>query len=88
MKIMLIFNICVFQLLQERADKICEMAGVMQRSVQIDEENQAREQELMSRLITENKVKNIFCFCNYSVWEHRRKEINLLFMGTIFAKEN
>lgn len=42
-------------LLQERADKICEMAGVMQRSMQIDEENQAREQELMSRLITENK---------------------------------
>ena len=47
----------IFQLLQERADKICEMASVMQRSMQIDEENQAREQELMSRLITENKVK-------------------------------
>jgi hypothetical protein len=62
MKIILIFNICVFQLLQERADKICEMAGVMQRSVQIDEENQAREQELMSRLITENKVKKHFLF--------------------------
>ena len=46
----------IFQLLQERADKICEMASVMQRSMQIDEENQAREQELMSRLITENKV--------------------------------
>ena len=46
----------LFQLLQERADKICEMASVMQQSVQIDEENQAREQELMSRLMTENKV--------------------------------
>ena len=49
----------LFQLLQERADKICEMASVMQKSVQIDEENQAREQELMSRLITENKVSLI-----------------------------
>jgi hypothetical protein len=49
-----------FQLLQDRADKICEMALVMQKSVQIDEENQAREQELMSRLITENKVTKMF----------------------------
>jgi hypothetical protein len=36
------------------------MALVMQKSVQIDEENQAREQELMSRLITENKVNKMF----------------------------
>jgi hypothetical protein len=49
-------NRLFLQLLQERADKICEMASVMQKSVQIDEENQAREQELMSRLVTENKV--------------------------------
>jgi hypothetical protein len=40
------------------------MALVMQKSVQIDEENQAREQELMSRLITENKVNKMFvCLC-------------------------
>ena len=50
-------TICFFiQLLQDRADKICEMAGVMNQSIQIDEERYAKEQELMSRLLTENKV--------------------------------
>ena len=50
-------TICLFiQLLQDRADKICEMAGVMNQSIQIDEERYAKEQELMSRLLTENKV--------------------------------
>ena len=43
-------------MLQDRADKICEMAGVMNQSIQIDEERYAKEQELMSRLLTENKV--------------------------------
>ena len=43
-------------MLQDRADKICEMANVMQKSIQIDEENMAKEQELMARLVTENKV--------------------------------
>ena len=43
-------------MLQDRADKICEMANVMQKSIQIDEDSVAKEQELMSRLITENKV--------------------------------
>ena len=43
-------------MLQDRADKICEMANVMQKSIQIDEENMAKEQELMARLATENKV--------------------------------
>ena len=47
-----------FQLLQDRADKICEMANVMQKSIQIDDENLAKEQELLARLITENKVRN------------------------------
>ena len=47
----------LFQLLQESADKICEMASVMNQSIQIDEEGQAQEKELMSRLVTENKVK-------------------------------
>ena len=32
------------------------MAGVMNQSIQIDEERYAKEQELMSRLLTENKV--------------------------------
>ena len=44
------------QLLQERADKICEMANVMQKSIQIDDDSLAKEQELLARLITENKV--------------------------------
>jgi len=43
------------KVLQDRADKICEMANVMQKSIQIDEENMAKEQELMARLATENK---------------------------------
>jgi len=43
------------KLLQERADKICEMANVMQKSIQIDDESLAKEQELLARLITENK---------------------------------
>ena len=47
-------------MLQERADKICEMANVMQKSIQIDDENLAKEQELLARLITENKVRNSF----------------------------
>ena len=52
---------CIFllKLLQDRADKICEMASVMNQSIQIDEERYAKEQELMSRLLTENKVSFI-----------------------------
>ena len=49
----------LLQLLQDRADKICEMASVMNQSIQIDEERYAKEQELMSRLLTENKVSFI-----------------------------
>ena len=49
----------LFKLLQDRADKICEMASVMNQSIQIDEERYAKEQELMSRLLTENKVSFI-----------------------------
>ena len=44
------------QVLQDRADKICEMANVMQKSIQIDEDSVKKEQELMARLVTENKV--------------------------------
>lgn len=43
------------RLLQDRADKICEMASVMNESIQIDEERDAQEKELLSRLLTENK---------------------------------
>ena len=55
------------QVLQERADKICEMANVMQKSIQIDEENMAKEQELMARLVTENKVSPFFIY-SLRVW--------------------
>ena len=45
--------------MQDRADKICEMANIMQKSIQIDEENIAKEHETMARLITENRVRKI-----------------------------
>ena len=50
----------IFQILQDRADKICEMANVMQKSIQIDEESINKEQELLARLVTENKVTFLF----------------------------
>jgi len=43
------------RMLQERVDKICEMAAVMNHAIRIDEQAQSQEQEVMSRLITENK---------------------------------
>lgn len=39
----------------EQADKICEMAAVMEKAADIDEKRTLQEQELMSRLSTENK---------------------------------
>jgi len=42
-------------LLQERTDRIMEMAGVMSQSIQIDDGFLAREEEIRSRLVTENK---------------------------------
>ncbi len=44
-------------MLQEKTDQICEMASVMQKSIQIDEEAATKEQEVRSRLLTENKVR-------------------------------
>ena len=43
-------------MLQDRVDKICEMATVMNRSIELDDRAQSQEREIMSRLITENKV--------------------------------
>jgi len=43
------------QLLAERTEKVCEMAAVMKESVRVDEEACNQQQELMARLITENK---------------------------------
>ena len=46
----------VSQLLAERTEKVCEMAGVMKEAVRVDDEDCSRQQELLSRLATENKV--------------------------------
>ena len=45
-------------MLQEKTDRIMEMAGVMSQSIQIDDGFLAREEEIKSRLVTENKVRN------------------------------
>ena len=62
-------------MLQDRADKICEMANVMQKSIQIDEENMAKEQELMARLATENKVGPIKKPMVYGGWRNTIKSL-------------
>lgn len=41
--------------LQQRADKICEMAAVMKAAVEIDDNIYLKEQEKLTQLITENK---------------------------------
>jgi len=43
------------QMLAERTEKVCEMAAVMKEAVRVDEETCNQQQELMARLITENK---------------------------------
>lgn len=43
------------QLLAERTEKVCEMACVMKEAVRVDEETTNQQQELLARLITENK---------------------------------
>jgi len=43
------------QMLADRTEKVCEMAAVMKESVRVDEEACNQQQELMARLITENK---------------------------------
>ena len=45
------------QQLQEKTDQICEMASVMTKSIQLDEEFAAKDEEVKSRLVTENKVR-------------------------------
>ena len=62
-------------MLQDRADKICEMANVMQKSIQIDEQSINKEQELMARLVTENKVRFFVThFRVFSAQESRNKK--------------
>jgi len=43
------------QMLADRTEKVCEMAAVMKEAVRVDEETCNQQQELMARLITENK---------------------------------
>ena len=43
-------------MLGDRTEKVCEMAAVMKEAVKMDEENTNLQQEVMARLITENKV--------------------------------
>ena len=48
---LLVLPLHVFlQDMQEKIEKICEMAAIMWRAVEIDESNAGREQELISRL--------------------------------------
>ena len=51
----MLFNI-LFQMLADRTEKVCEMAAIMKESVRVDEEACNQQQELMARLMTENKV--------------------------------
>ena len=63
-------------MLQDRADKICEMANVMQKSIQIDEESINKEKELLARLVTENKVRFFVThFRVFSAQESRNKKV-------------
>jgi len=43
------------QMLAERTEKVCEMAAVMKEAVRVDEESCNQQQELMAKLVTENK---------------------------------
>ncbi len=43
-------------ILAEKTEKVCEMAAVMKEAVRVDEENCNLQQEVMARLVTENKV--------------------------------
>lgn len=42
-------------LLQQRADKICEMAAVMAQAIALDDQTLVHEEETLSRLTTENR---------------------------------
>ncbi|TRY74004.1 hypothetical protein TCAL_10588 [Tigriopus californicus] len=43
------------QLLQDKTDQIFEMASIMQNSLKLDEENEVQDQEIRTRLLTENR---------------------------------
>lgn len=43
------------RLLEERTEKVCEMAAVMRMAVKLEEEREWEQRELLSRLLTENK---------------------------------
>jgi len=54
------FLFLVFQKLNEQAEKINDMIGVMQSAIKKDDSFVQNEAELFSRLKTENQVKCIF----------------------------
>jgi hypothetical protein len=64
-------------MLQEKTEQIVEMAGVMSKSIQIDDDYSAKEQEIRSRLVTENKV-GIQCFSLGFLKKHFVMELNNL----------
>lgn len=53
------FNEQKDEVIRQQTQKIQEMAAVMQRASQLDEEKFNQEQEFLSKLITENKVSSI-----------------------------
>lgn len=54
------------EIIQNQANKIEEMAAVMQKASSVDEENMNKENEHLSQLITENKV--CFFFWIFLIW--------------------
>lgn len=46
----------LLQFICEQSDKICEMAAVMEHAAETDDKRAFSEQELVSKLTTENKV--------------------------------
>ena len=53
-------DLLLYQMLAVRTEKVCEMAAVMKEAVKVDEENTNLQQEVMARLITENKVSGVW----------------------------
>ena len=56
----LAINDVLLQLICDQSDKICEMAAVMERAAETDDKGALDEQELVSKLSTENKVSIYF----------------------------
>lgn len=55
------------QMIKQQAEKIQEMAAVMNEAALLDEKNASKDMELMSRLKTENEVTFVILFRNGEV---------------------